>query len=96
MDVAAGQTEGGIMGLPIIGSVLSTVGRLVLPVLGKIGKGKATVTGVGLVGIATAIAALLPELATGLQDIADSIVAVVQALGTALALFGVGRKAGAV
>ena len=84
------------MGLPIIGTVLSTVGRLVLPALGKIGKGKATVTGVGLIGIATAIAALLPELATDLQAIADSIVAVVQAVGTALALFGVGRKAGAV
>ena len=84
------------MGLPIIGTVLSTVGRLVLPALGKIGKGKATVTGVGLIGIATSIAALLPQLATDLQAITDSIVAVVQTVGTALALFGVGRKAGAV
>ncbi len=80
------------MGLPIIG-ILKTVGDFVLPKLGKAGKGKATATGIGAVAVVQAISALLPELAAGLQGIADSLVALVTVLGSALALFGVGRKA---
>ena len=76
------------MGIPIIGGVLRTVGGLILPALGKIGKGKATVAGVGIVGVATGIHAILPELAADVQALADSIVALAQAIGAVLAEFG--------
>ena len=81
------------MGLPI-GKLLSSVGGLILPPLGKLGKGKATKTGVGLVVGATAVQAGLPELGD-IQALVDSLIVLVQAIGTAIALFGYGRKAGA-
>ena len=82
-----------IIGFPIIG-ILKTVGDFVLPKLGKLGKGKATVTGVGLVAGATVVHASLPELAADLQALVDSITALVQAIGVVIGSFGYGRKAG--
>jgi hypothetical protein len=74
--------------------VLRAIGRVVLPPLGRIGKGKATATGVGLVAVVTAIHASLPDLLSSVQAVVDSLTLLVQTVGATMAVFGVGRKAG--
>lgn len=78
------------MGIPI-----SSIVETLLPILGKIGKGKATVVGTGTIATATAVAAAMPEDAVGALAVINALVPFLQALGALLLAFGVGRKAGA-
>lgn len=82
------------MGFPL-GGILKVVGRF-LPVLGKLGKGKATVVGAvaALAGVATK--QFIGDVLTA-ENLVESIRAVadvITALGTVVAAFGFGRKTG--
>ncbi len=70
------------MGLPIIGSVLG--------VLGKLGKGTATATGVAGVAVGGALLT-----GTDLNETLRLVLELLTALSVLLASFGIGRKAGA-
>ncbi len=61
-----------------------------LKLLGKLGKGLATVVGLGSAGVAGTTLAIDPA---GLNETLKLILAVITALGTLLASFGIGRKA---
>ena len=80
------------MGLPIIGGILSTVGKLVLPALGKLGKGKATVAGVGLVAATSAV--LAPQFPFDLNEALRQVLEIVREIGIIVGLMGYGRKSG--
>ena len=80
------------MGLPIIGGVLSTIGKLVLPALGKLGKGKATVTGVALAAATSAI--LAPQFPFDLNEALRQVLEIIREIGVIITLLGYGRKSG--
>lgn len=58
--------------------------------LGRIGKGLATVVGIGTAGVAT----VALELPADLPQVLELILQILQAIGAILAAFGLGRKAG--
>ena len=64
-----------------------------LKILGTVGKGLATVVGLG--GVAATTVAL--EVPTGfdLNEALNQILEIIRALSALLAMFGIGRKAGA-
>jgi len=82
------------MGLPI-GAVARALGR-VIPFLGRLGKGKATV--VGAIAAVTGLGAkhFIGDVLTAenLVETIRAVADVVTALGTVIAAFGFGRKAG--
>ena len=79
MDVAAGQTKRGMM-------------FNLLKVLGTVGKGLATIVGVGGVTIgAGTLSAVPPDLNESLR----LLIELFTVLSALLATFGIGRKAGA-
>lgn len=63
-----------------------------LKILGKVGKGFATVLGIGIVG--GGIVSGPGEVAQAVQAIVEHAPAIIAAAGTLLAAFGIGRKAG--
>ena len=82
------------MGFPL-GGIIKVLGRVV-PFLGKLGKGKATVIGAvaALAGVATK--QFIGDVLTA-ENLVESIRAVadvITALGTVIAAFGFGRKTG--
>ena len=82
------------MGLGL-GSIVSALGR-VIPFLGKIGKGKATVAGAIAVVAGLGAKHFVGDVLTA-ENLVESIRAiadVVTALGTMIAAFGFGRKTG--
>lgn len=81
------------MGLPIIGGVLTTIGKIVLPALGKIGKGKGTVTGVAMAAVTTAV--LVPQFPFDLNEALRQVLEIIREIGVIVGLFCYGRKAGA-
>lgn len=67
-----------------------------LKLLGKLGKGLATI--IGLTGAAGGAALTIkadPDVLKHLEAILSSIPAIITAVGALLAAFGIGRKAGA-
>ena len=71
--------------------ILKAVGKIVLPALGKIGKGKATVS--GLVGVAATSAVL--GLPFDLNEALVQVLEIIRQIATILTLLGFGRKTGA-
>ena len=62
-----------------------------LDFLGKIGKGKATITGIGVLALSLLGKA---DLAQDIVPVADGLLNVGMSIGGLLATFGVGRKGG--
>lgn len=82
------------MGFPL-GGIISALGR-VLPFLGKIGKGKATVAGAIAVVAGLGAKHFIGDVLTS-ENLVESIRAiadVITAIGTVVAAFGFGRKTG--
>ena len=71
-------------------NILKAVGKLVLPALGKIGKGKATVS--GLAGVAVTSAVL--NLPFDLNEALVQVLEIIRQIATILTLLGFGRKTG--
>jgi hypothetical protein len=69
--------------------------RRILPALGRLGKGKATVAGVVAVVAAAGSKQLLGDVITSenVVEVINALATVVQALGVVIAAFGFGRKA---
>jgi predicted ATPase len=75
--------------------IFSFITNTVLPFLGKLGKGKATVAGTVTALTAKAVMLVAPHVITD-QNIVQIILAtaeVIKALGELVAAFGIGRKA---
>ena len=72
-------------------NIIKAIGKVVLPALGKIGKGKATVT--GLVGVAASSAVL--ALPFDLNEALVQVLEIIRQIATILTLLGFGRKTGA-
>ena len=79
-----------------MGGLLGVLGRIVLPVLGRLGKGKATITGAVAVIAGATGKAIAPHVLTdaNLVGALHEVAGIVEALGTVVAAFGFGRKAG--
>lgn len=76
-------------------SIFRTIGRI-LPFLGKLGKGKATVTGAIACALGLTTKHFIGDVLTA-DNFVESIKAtaeIIAALGTFVAAFGIGRKAG--
>jgi hypothetical protein len=68
----------------------------VLKLLGKLGKGLATIIGVVLVGggVGTGVVTNSNGVTEAVQTISQNLPALITAIGVLLAAFGIGRKAG--
>ena len=72
-------------------NILKVVGKVVLPALGKIGKGKATVSGLAGVAVSSAVLGLPFDLNEALVQVLE----IIRAVSAILTLLGFGRKTGA-
>ena len=63
-----------------------------LKILGKVGKGLATIAGIGVAGAGGTALAVVP---VDISEILRLVLEIITALGVLLASFGIGRKAGA-
>lgn len=79
-----------------MGSLLKLLGGVVLPLLGKVGKGKATVVGAAGVVAGALTRGVAPHVLTdaNLVGALHEVAGIVEALGTVVAAFGFGRKSG--
>lgn len=78
-----------------IGGIIRTVGRL-LPFLGRLGKGKATIAGAVAVAVGVGAKQFVGDVLTAenLVEAIRAVADVLTALGTIIAAFGFGRKSG--
>ena len=72
-------------------NILKAVGKVVLPALGKIGKGKATVSGLAGVAVTSAVLGLPFDL----NEVLVQVLEIVREVSVILTLLGFGRKTGA-
>lgn len=73
-------------------SILRTVGGFILPPLGRLGKGKATLTGVAGVVVTSAI--LAPQFPFDVNEALRQVLEILRQVLAILSLLGFGRKTG--